>query len=1164
METTILKQFIQQVKEDNKLLVTGLNGSAKAYVLAKAFEKNQQTLCVVTANMLQATQLYDDFNALLTNGPVYLYASEESIAAEFAFGSKEIMAQRIEVLQKLTQNQPIIVVTPLAGVRSLLAPRSVFEQYQLQLSVGNDIDLQLVQQQLVTMGYVKEAMVESPGQFSVRGGIIDIYDIVSDKAYRIELFDTEVDSIRIFNPENQKSIESIEQMVILPAIDVLFDAKFGDKAVEQLEKTLSRKIPLIKNETLQQSTQTFFEHLLSRWNDKEYSEQTKLYTNIFYKTQTTLLDYLNESAIVVIDEYARLLEQEKTAEEEEVLWQVHQMEQAILLPDQQLKKSFKEQLKVLTQRTVFLSHLQKGLGRMQFSAVLPFQYRSIPQFFSQMPLIKTEFERYEKQGMTTIVVVSDEKRREKVSQTFDDFGIKNVQTDFGNILATTHNIVIGQLHSGFELANEKLAVLNERELFNKINKPIAKRQNLSNAERLKSYSELKPGDFVVHVSHGVGKYKGMETLEIGGVKNDYMSIVYEDDSSIYVPIAQIHLVQKYVASDGKPPKLNKLGGAEWAKTKRKVAQKIEDIADELIELYAKREAEIGFAFSKDTPDQKAFENAFAYSETPDQLRSVVEIKRDMEKPKPMDRLLVGDVGYGKTEVAMRAIFKAVQDGKQVAFLVPTTVLAQQHYLTLTQRFEDFGVTIGLLSRFRTKSQQEETITGVAKGYVDVVVGTHRVLSSDLSFKDLGLIIIDEEQRFGVKHKEKLKQLKSEIDVLTLTATPIPRTLHMSMLGVRDLSVIETPPANRYPVQTYVMEQNYDVVRDAIDRELGRNGQVFYLYNRVDRIQEKANLIANLVPHARVAVAHGQMSEVALENVLMAFMAGDYDVLVTTTIVETGVDLPNVNTLFIEDADKMGLSTLYQLRGRVGRTNRVAYAYLMHQADKSLTETGEKRLEAIKEFTQLGAGFKIAMRDLSIRGAGNLLGKQQSGFIDSVGFDLYSQMLEEAVSFKKTGKVKTVKTVEIDLAIDAYIPSYYVSDERQKIDLYKRIRSIQSLEDFHQIQDDFIDRFGDYPEEVSHIMQIGLIKWYAQEQDVEKIKRVANKIFVTFSVEKSKQLFGPKVFEQLSKTKLKAMIQNENQKLIVVLDVKDRPSDLWLDEIKKYLAVENGVQTQIDA
>ncbi|MBS4750883.1 transcription-repair coupling factor [Carnobacteriaceae bacterium zg-ZUI78] len=1149
----LLEKLVNQTELLDNQLVLGLSGAAKSYVISKIKERHNVPILYVTYNLLQATYVYQDLLTLLPNESVYLFPVEETIAAEYATASKDLVSQRVEVLDFLTKQKSGVVVLPLSALRHRLSPKTLFKESVLSISVGEEWHLDAIIKILHTMGYIREKLVESPGQFSVRGGILDIFPLTHDQPLRLEFFDTEIDSIRQFDAETQKSIEVLDNVTILPASDILFDEEVLENAVSTIGKSKQKAIKKITDETLADSIHVFFDGLVQRIEHHELPEHPALYMDLIYPN-ISILDYLDEKGLVVLDEYARLIEQEKTSLSEEQDWLLHKVEQAVLLPTQELKLDFKEIIKKDTHKKLYFSNLQKGLGRIAFSEIYSFQYRSMPQFFSQMPLIKNEMERFTKQQMTVVVCVSDMKRAEKVSQTFSDFDIQNVVTTLSDLQLSAINIVVGSIHSGFELPIEKIVFLNERELFNKVTKTIAKRQNLTNAERLKSYSELTAGDFVVHVSHGVGKYQGMETLDIGGVKQDYMSIIYQDDAKLFIPVTQIHLVQKYVASDGKDPKVNKLGGTEWAKTKKKVARKIEDIADELIELYAKRESEVGFAFSKDSKEQHDFEEAFPYAETPDQLRSVKEIKHDMEKAKPMDRLLVGDVGYGKTEVAMRAIFKAVQDGKQVAFLVPTTVLAQQHYMTLVQRFEDYPITIGLLSRFRTKMQQEETVSGIKKGTVDIVVGTHRLVSKDVDFSDLGLLVIDEEQRFGVRHKERLKQLKSQVDVLTLTATPIPRTLHMSMLGVRDLSVIETPPANRYPVQTYVMEQDDALVRDAIERELARNGQVFYLYNRVESIQEKAEHIRMLVPDARIAIAHGQLSEVDLENTLLSFMQGEYDVLVTTTIIETGVDLPNVNTLFIEDADRMGLSQLYQLRGRVGRTNRIAYAYFMYQPHKMLTETSEKRLEAIKEFTQLGAGFKIAMRDLSIRGAGNLLGQQQSGFIDSVGFDLFTEMLKEAVEVKRTGKAKVVKNVEIDLGITAYIPTNYVEDERQKIDLYKRIRTIDSLEDYRQIQDDLIDRFGDYPQEVSDLVNIGLLKYYAEKQDVDKIKRVGNKVFVTYSKEKSRMLSAPTLFEQLGKVTLKAQINQDNQQLSVVFDITGLEIYLWLEILQKYLEI----------
>lgn len=772
--------------------------------------------------------------------------------------------------------------------------------------------------------------------------------------------------------------------------------------------------------------------------------------------------------------------------------------------------------------------------------------KPMQSFHGQMHVLKAEIERWKKGRFTVVFLGADKNRAEKIQSVLEDYEIEAAYVA-EDLIPGHIQVAEGNLNTGFELPMCKLAVITEEELFNKKAKKKTRRQKLSNAERIKNYSELNVGDYVVHVNHGIGKYLGIVTLEINGVHKDYLHIKYQGSDKLYVPVDQIDLVQKYVGSEGKEPKLYKLGGSEWKRVKRKVQSSIQDIADDLVKLYAEREASKGFAFSPDGDMQREFEAAFPYKETEDQLRSIQEIKRDMEKEKPMDRLLCGDVGYGKTEVAIRAAFKAMMDGKQVAMLVPTTILAQQHFETVTERFHGYPIKVGLLSRFRTRKEQNETIKGLRNGTIDMVIGTHRLLSKDIQFHDLGLLIIDEEQRFGVSHKEKIKKLKTNVDVLTLTATPIPRTLHMSMVGVRDLSVIETPPENRFPVQTYVLEYNDQMVREAIERELARDGQVYFLYNRIEDIERKAEEIARLVPDARVAYAHGRMTESQLESVIFGFLEGEYDVLVTTTIIETGVDIPNVNTLIVNDADRMGLSQLYQLRGRVGRSNRVAYAYFTYRKDKVLAEASEKRLQAIKEFTELGSGFKIAMRDLSIRGAGNLLGAQQHGFIDSVGFDLYSQMLKEAIEARKgaDGEEEKLPPFEVELEIDAYIPDAYIKDGYQKIEMYKRFRGIETLEDIEELKVEMIDRFGDYPQQVSDLFTIAEMKVYAKEAMLSSIKQNKQLITILMSEKGSKQVNGPKVVDIVRQYGRSAGFGMEGNQLKITLDIKKSKGHEWL-------------------
>ena len=848
------------------------------------------------------------------------------------------------------------------------------------------------------------------------------------------------------------------------------------------------------------------------------------------------------------------METNREMEREAAEWQTQKISELRVFSEQVLVSDVHKLVQKEKFITTFFALFQKGMGNLRFQAIHNFQYRTMQQFFGQMPLLKTEMDRWRKQGQTVVIFIPTKERIKKAEQMLRDEEILVVETEQDKLIRGQVQLVEGALQTGFELPQEKIVAITEKEIFQKTTKKQTRRQTVTNAERLKSYNELKAGDYVVHANHGIGKYIGMETLEVDGVHQDYMTILYQNDDKLFIPVTQLNLIQKYVASESKAPRINKLGGSEWTKTKRKVSSKIEDIADDLIKLYAARESEKGYAFGPDDGYQKEFENAFPYSETDDQLRSAAEIKRDMEKEKPMDRLLVGDVGYGKTEVALRAAFKAIKESKQVAFLVPTTILAQQHYETMLERFEGFPVNIGLLSRFRTRKQQKETIEQLRTGQIDIVVGTHRILSKDIEFSDLGLLIVDEEQRFGVKHKERLKQLRAQVDVLTLTATPIPRTLHMSMLGVRDLSVIETPPANRYPIQTYVMEKNPGAIREAIHREMGRGGQVFYLYNRVETIERKVEEIQALVPEARIGFAHGQMTEAQLENTLFDFIEGQYDVLVTTTIIETGVDIPNTNTLFVENADYMGLSTLYQLRGRVGRSNRVAYAYFMYEQQKILNEVSEKRLQAIKDFTELGSGFKIAMRDLSIRGAGNLLGAQQHGFIDAVGFDMYSQMLSEAVS-RKQGKNNQVEktSVEIDLGVDAYLPEEYVSDQRQKIEIYKRIRELDSQEMLDELEDDLLDRFGEYPEEVAHLLTIGQIKMDGDRALIETIRKQEQKLVFTLSKVGTKRYTVEQLFEALTATKLKASLGVEKEKMVIRLTIpKATDTASWMQEIQRFV------------
>ncbi|GEO47799.1 transcription-repair coupling factor [Companilactobacillus kimchii] len=1144
-----LGEFISQVKPETKNLLTGLTGSTISLFALDTLRQLNKKILIVENTNFHANKLYDDLN-LLNSDAVHIFPVEESISTEIATSSPDELSQRLDTLSFLADDKPGIVVTSIAGLEYELSAKELFKSAQLRIEVNEEYDLEDLNQQFVQMGYVKDKLVAKPGDFAIRGDIVDIYPLNVDNPVRIDFFGNQVEKIKYFDTETQRSIEELKKIQILPAQDRIVTDEQVETGLAKLQKSYDRQLKSSDDKDVKENLRTNFGQTIEELSEGIRPENIGRIADYLFEQPKSLLDYLDSDDVIIFNEYNRLIEQSNDSQAENQSWLASQLEFGKALPEQKIRQSFVDLIKDNKLAQIYLSAFQQGMGHIRLNQLQNVPVRTMQQFFSQMPLLKSEVERWQRQKYTVLLTISNEKRIAAINNTLVDFGIKATLTTADKVIEDQTQIMNATLSSGFEMPEQKLAVITEKELFNK--QPKKRRhQTLANAERLKSYNELKPGDYVVHVNHGIGKFIGMQTMEVDGKHQDYITIEYRDDGRLFIPVTQLDMVQKYVSAEGKSPKINKLGGNEWQKTKRRVQSNIEDIADDLIDLYAKREAEKGFAFPKDDSMQNDFDNAFPYPETPDQLRSVDEIKRDMEKPHPMDRLLVGDVGFGKTEVALRAAFKAVEAGKQVVFLVPTTLLAQQHYETMKERFAGFPVEIGMLSRFQTRKQSKEIIEKLEDGSVDIVVGTHRLLSKDVKFHDIGLLIIDEEQRFGVKHKEKIKQLKSNVDVLTLTATPIPRTLNMSMLGVRDLSLIETAPSNRYPVQTYVMEQNYQVIAGAIKREMARGGQVFYLHNRVEDMDQVADQLQSLVPDARIATAHGRMNETQMEGVISDYLAGDYDVLVTTTIIETGVDMPNTNTLVVENADRYGLSQLYQIRGRVGRSNRVAYAYLMYRPNKVLTEVGEQRLEAIKNFTELGSGFKIAMRDLSIRGAGNLLGKQQHGFIDSVGFDLYTQMLNDAVA-KKRGHTKAEKTnSEINLALEAYLPEDYISDQRQKVELYKRIRQIDSLENYQEVKSELLDRFGDYPQEVANLLDVSLLKNSFDESLVNSVVMRNKKITIKFSPKAGDYLTGDLVFKFLANTTMKAKVNNKNGGFTITLDSASVKKDEWFDQLKVF-------------
>ncbi|WP_216831201.1 transcription-repair coupling factor [Alkalihalobacterium elongatum] len=1136
-------------------LITGLTGSARTLFLSALYQDIKSPQLVITHNLFQAQKLYEDLSALVNSSKVFLYPVNELISSEIAIASPEMRAQRIEVLNQLVNGYDGIVIVPMAGFRRLLPPAQLWKDSQCQLKVGTDIDLEKLLHKLIKIGYARTDMVASPGEFSIRGGIVDIYPLTEEQPIRIEFFDTEIDSLRYFSVEDQRSQGQVDEITIGPANELILDEEHYIKGAERLEEGLSQTLKKIKNKTVKEKITQHISYEVSQLRQKIAFQSMNKYMSLYYDEKATILDYASKNSVIIIDEISRVQEMAMNLEKEEAEWLTALLEQGEVISDLEMSKSFEGLLSTSKFPLIYLSLFLKHVPSTNPKNIVNINCKAMQNFHGQLHLLKTESDRWLKSKWTVLFLAATKDRAKRLQHVLDDYKIEaELVEEKSPLLQGRVQILTGTLNSGFELPLQKLVVITEEEVFTKKIKRTQRKQKISNAERIKSYSELQVGDLVVHSNHGIGKYLGIETLEINGTHKDYLHLRYKGNDKLYVPVEQIDQVQKYVGSEEKEPKIYALGGSDWKKVKRKVQSSVEDIADDLIKLYAEREASVGHPFTRDGIEQQEFENSFPYQETEDQLRAIEEIKQDMERQRPMDRLLCGDVGYGKTEVAIRAAFKAIMDGKQVAVLVPTTILAQQHYETIRERFSEFPIGIGVLSRFRSRKEQNETIKGLKAGTVDIVVGTHRLLSKDVVYKDLGLLIVDEEQRFGVTHKEKIKQLKSNVDVLTLTATPIPRTLHMSMLGVRDLSVIETPPENRFPVQTYVVEYNASLVKEAIERELTRGGQVYFLYNRVENITKMADQISMLVPDAKVSFAHGQMNERELESIMIDFLEGNSDVLVTTTIIETGVDIPNVNTLIIYDADKMGLSQLYQIRGRVGRSNRVAYAYFTYQRDKVLTEVAEKRLQAIKEFTELGSGFKIAMRDLSIRGAGNLLGAQQHGFIESVGFDLYSQMLKEAIEERKGDKPKEPPfTVEINMMVDAYIPETYIQDSKQKIEMYKKFRAVENMEDLSDLQDELIDRFGDYPEEVADLLSITKIKLYAKQEKVSEITQTKDSCTLMMTEEESKRINGAKLFELVNQLGRAVSLGTSGDKIKVVIKTRGMTSKDLLSTCERLLS-----------
>lgn len=1037
---------------------------------------------IVTYNDLKAKEIYEDYRLYDKN--VFLYPSKDIIFYSADIHGRAIVIDRLKIIRRIIEKQPTTIVMSLDGGMDRLLPLSMITDRVITITHDSVIKLTEFGATLTRLGYERQAQVEAPGDFAIRGGIIDIFPLTEEAPYRIELWGDEIDSIRTFDISSQRSIEQVDKLIIYPAAEIIPDEKRiaeGLKRIDEEEKQYTKSLrDEFKTEEAARIRKIIAEF---KENLEAYQGTMALesYINYFYDNTMSFYEYFdNRDALFFLDEPGRLSEKGDAVETEFREGMIGRIEKGYILPGQMdVIYGYKDVLNILSKKsTLLISTMEPRNSYITPKRKYDFTVQTTASYHKNFDVLVKDLDRWKKNKYRVILLSGSRTRAKRLVDDLYDFKINAFYSEDMDRTIQSGEIMVayGNLRRGFEYPLIKLVIISESDIFGAERKKKKKRKSSHEGKQIQSFTELTPGDYVVHENHGLGVYKGIERIEVDKITKDYIKIEYGDGGVLYVLATGLDLIQKYSGAEGRKPKLNKLNSVEWKNTKAKVKGAVKEIARELVELYAKRQEKQGFMYGPDTVWQREFEEAFPYEETDDQLRAIEDTKKDMESNNIMDRLICGDVGYGKTEIAIRAAFKAVSDGKQVVFLVPTTILAQQHYNTLVQRMMDYPVSVDMLSRFRSAAEQRKTIDRLKKGSLDIVVGTHRVLSSDISFKNLGLLIVDEEQRFGVTHKEKIKQLKKDIDVLTLTATPIPRTLHMSLVGIRDMSVLDEPPVDRLPIQTYVLEHNEEIIREAISRELARGGQVYYVFNRVGGIDEIAGMVANLVPEANVAVAHGQMNERTLEKIMYDFISGEIDVLVSTTIIETGLDISNVNTMIIDDADRLGLSQLYQLRGRVGRSNRTAYAFLMYRRDKMLKEIAEKRLHAIKEFTELGSGFKIAMRDLEIRGAGNLLGAEQSGHMEAVGYDLYSKMLNEAVKAIKGEEIneETFETT-VDMDMDAFIPATYIKNEVQKLDIYKRIAGIETEEELMDMQEELLDRYGDLPHSVNNLLNISLIK-----------------------------------------------------------------------------------------
>ena len=1073
-------EVINHIKEvQSPISLSGLSDMGKIQTIAGLNESLEKNICVITYNQIQAKRLLKDMAYFTQKAAIF--PKKELVTYDYIAESKDLPYERIEVLNNIRGNKIKVVILTIEALMQDMVSKDVLYRNSIKVKVGDTLSIDYLKQKLVDLGYERKELIDGRGQFSIRGGIVDI-SVSEKQGVRLEFWGDDIDSIRRFDIVSQRSIEMIEHFEINPSHEYVLD--YGlDKVIEKIEKDGYQNKPNIKED-------------IEIIRSGDYISKIDKYINSFYAKKANILDYL-DNFVIVFDEIGKINQRIDNIKIENRNLVKTLLEKEKSVPDvinNIVEFSSSKSIDLTDKQTVYL--FKDDMVSSKFSnTIISFNYRDMLFYKNEMDSLVTNLQDAIRKKKKILILGGSEENAKKIGILLSDRNIENTFTKkVDELLKGKVIITTGALTSGFEAYDLNLIVISSEDFFTSI--PVKKKKvakDFKDAEKV-VFADLRIGDYVVHQAHGIGQYIGVNTIKADNVIKDYIKIRYKDDDILYVPTTNLDTIRKYVGSEG-TPKIYKLGGKDWSRVKERVKSNLREVARELVELYAKREKIAGYAFSKDTDWQKQFEERFEYVETDDQLRCIEEVKQDMEQAKPMDRLLCGDVGYGKTEVAIRAAFKAVMDHKQVAYLVPTTVLANQQYEEFKRRMKEFAINVELLNRFRTKKEQDNVIKKLKLGEVDVVVGTHRILSDDVEFKDLGLLIIDEEHRFGVKDKEKIKQLKNNVDVLTMTATPIPRTLHMSIVGVRDMSVIYEPPQARKPVQTYVLEYDQDVIKEAITKELERNGQVFYLYNNVENIAKKAMEISELVPEAEVAFAHGQMSGKEIEEIMFNFINKKSNVLVCTTILESGIDIPNANTIIVENADRLGLAQLYQIRGRVGRSDKQAYAYITYKPDKLLSEVADKRLKAIKEFTEFGSGFKIAMRDLEIRGAGSLLGEIQHGHMEQVGYEMYCKLLDEVIKEMQGIEVKEEFDVQIDLNISSYIPDEYISDSSQKIEIYQDIALCRTEEDIANIVDELIDRYGNMPSEVENLLEIVRIKELCRKSNIIKLsKKNGNFVF----------------------------------------------------------------------